>query len=284
MSQNSRNWSRYCRSLAAQLTSSSKPEPDSADPENPPVEKKRRFGSHGRKEGLDADIRCSVFLKEKNRYCSRPRVDGPTCLQHAGQHIAVPSTADTDEGGAVTTASQDKDSSVKCTLCGTFVVSKKLLRHQKRCNVTKVQRELSAQPFYWKDLNSGDKLEPTEDAMGDKEQDFSASSSAVKTFAARVAQAYAEHVGSLTESSMQLQEGNVLLGLRQRTTADAGSDLVDRDNRNNTSQPDEASASSADRLEGSKLSVSTAYDAAFKHLQQQDSIVANMDSHGLLQD
>jgi hypothetical protein len=134
MSQVARSWSRYCRSLAAQLGSSSKPESDSNASEDLPVEKKHRFGSQGRKEGLAQVVRCSVFMKEKNRYCSRPRVDGPTCLQHSGQHISIPSSAHTDEGDAANTANQEKESSAKCALCGTFVVSKKLLRHQKRFN------------------------------------------------------------------------------------------------------------------------------------------------------
>eukprot|EP00241_Pyramimonas_parkeae_P015100 CAMPEP_0114308372 /NCGR_PEP_ID=MMETSP0059-20121206/18019_1 /TAXON_ID=36894 /ORGANISM="Pyramimonas parkeae, Strain CCMP726" /LENGTH=550 /DNA_ID=CAMNT_0001432001 /DNA_START=142 /DNA_END=1791 /DNA_ORIENTATION=+ len=247
----SRRWSKYCRSLAARLA----PSKDTGEHNSG-----NRQGARERRVGLPEGTRCSVYMVNKTRYCSRPAVgDTRECFQHTNSR-SLSSTSDINEDGAGEGHSgssgvcNTKDGRIACELCGVRIKATKLKGHlSSRCGVTQAHAKLESQPYFQQGVNAGreGRRKSPDTVIGRSGQ-----GEPLLEFADRVAQAHAAHVGELRLEPLCAQAGALLLAPRPRRnhqSIDLGEELR-----------------------------SSAPGSVLRQLHQQDAIVARLARRGLV--
>ncbi|EKX43587.1 hypothetical protein GUITHDRAFT_110392 [Guillardia theta CCMP2712] len=187
-----RQWHKYCQTLPRHykggLMSSDEVDAKRAGQN---VERRRpEKGDHHkdshRRAGLPEHQRCSFWIEQKKRLCSRPRMERSSfCIGHQ-----VAQGADGKE---------DSSEARECEFCRTRILPDRYESHLKRCNVRTREDAMRSCPYYKQDINSGSQGRPlpsSQPVMSDAEDPVG--------FVGRVNENYEIHVRAIEEQDSSL--------------------------------------------------------------------------------
>eukprot|EP00854_Cymbomonas_tetramitiformis_P006504 gene6504-biopygen6550 len=151
-----RQWHRFCRQIA-HIDKDSAPAETATAAKTVVSTEHLRYGRVARRDGLATDERCSLWLPQKKRFCSRPQLAGTTlCCQHQLK-----------ESESVSPAAKPPSQPERepCPHCMTLLLPAKLSSHiSKRCEAAQRQVEMEQQVFFHRGVNSGEAHSPAERA------------------------------------------------------------------------------------------------------------------------
>lgn len=155
-----KQWRAYLQSLNSSLRASDSFAIDIAEGDSrngcrtrQPNTMRNAKESRRKKPALPAELRCTFYLAQKRRNCSRARLEGTGfCLTHQGQSQPAGALA---ECRPSTSPVGSQEELARCEACGSTMRQSKLSKHAARCNATKHQKDQQALSCWVAGFNSG---------------------------------------------------------------------------------------------------------------------------------